>query len=213
MPLQEASSFICSGLLVFLVYCLVWCLVLRGCFLFVDILCRSIKPNTHLFNLSNRITWILFAFLNVVVVVVLFVYLASLVQRMLVPSRTMALAGATVKQSAQARPTKKVLQITPSAEIEIRRLLDERPDAMGLRIGVKKHGCVGKTFDIDYAFEKHRLDELVEQNGVSVIIENKAVLQILHSTMDFVESDEVEGFVFHNPQVKGVCGCGASFVV
>eukprot|EP00055_Hartaetosiga_balthica_P013902 m.73436 g.73436 ORF g.73436 m.73436 type:complete len:150 (-) comp8421_c2_seq2:303-752(-) len=128
--------------------------------------------------------------------------------------RTMALAGATVKQSSLTRPTKKVLEITPAAETEIKRLLDEKPDAMGLRIGVKKHGCVGKTFDIDYAFETHRLDEIVElKNGIKVIIENKAVLQILHSTMDFIETDELEGFVISNPNVSSVCGCGSSFVV
>ena len=93
-------------------------------------------------------------------------------------------------------------------------LLDKRgKPSIGIRIGVRSKGCSGLSYTLEYADNKHPMDELVEQHGVTVLIDPKATLFILGTEMDYVEEKLQSGFVFRNPNEKGRCGCGESFHV
>lgn len=100
---------------------------------------------------------------------------------------------------------------TPSAVNRIKELLSEKPDVIGLKVGVKQRGCNGLTYTLEYATVKNKLDEEVIQDGVRVLIDSKAQLSLLGTEMDFVEEKLSSEFVFNNPNIKGTCGCGESF--
>jgi iron-sulfur cluster assembly protein len=109
----------------------------------------------------------------------------------------------------------KALSITDSAAERIKSLMAKAPadDILGLRIGVKARGCSGMSYDVQYAKEKMKFDEVVEDKGVTVIIDSSAVMFLLGSEMDYVDDKFQTGFVFKNPNEKGRCGCGESFHV
>ena len=106
------------------------------------------------------------------------------------------------------------LIITDAAAERVKALLDKRgkPSA-GIRIGVQSKGCSGLSYTLEYADERSEFDEIVEHNGVTVLIDPKATMFILGTEMDFVEDKMQSGFVFRNPNEKGRCGCGESFHV
>ena len=112
------------------------------------------------------------------------------------------------------RPTLSPIKITDAAAERFKSLLvkREQPPA-GLRISVKAKGCSGLSYTIEYADEKSKFDEVVEDKGVTVLIDPKATLFILGTEMDYVEDKLQSGFVFKNPNEKGRCGCGESFHV
>ena len=124
--------------------------------------------------------------------------------------------SATVKAVNSTRKftlNRAAITLTSSAVKKVKELLAENSKAMALRVGVRTRGCSGLAYTLDYATEKRKLDEEVEQDGVKVLIDAKAQLTLLGTQMDFVEDDLSSGFVFHNPNVKGTCGCGESFHV
>lgn len=100
---------------------------------------------------------------------------------------------------------------TPSAVNKIRFLLQDKPEFIGMKVGVRTRGCNGLTYTLDYTKEKDKADEEVLQDGVRVFIEKKAQLTLLGTEMDFVETKLSSEFVFNNPNIKGTCGCGESF--
>jgi len=106
------------------------------------------------------------------------------------------------------------LTITDAAATRVQALLDKRgkPSA-GIRIGVRSKGCSGLSYTLEFADERTPYDEIVEHNGVTVLIDPKATMFILGTEMDFVEDKMQSGFVFRNPNEKGRCGCGESFHV
>ncbi|KAI1280281.1 Iron-sulfur cluster assembly 1 -like protein, mitochondrial [Halotydeus destructor] len=122
---------------------------------------------------------------------------------------------ATVKAVSRKglKPTRAALSLTPSAISKIRELIQDKPDIIGLKISVRQRGCNGLTYTLDYAKEKGKLDEVVLQDGVRVLIDSKAQLTLLGTEMDYVESKLSSEFVFNNPNIKGTCGCGESFSI
>ena len=88
-------------------------------------------------------------------------------------------------------------------------------DIYGVRLSVRRRGCNGYSYVMNYAESEQRgkLDELVEEKGVRVIVESKALMFLVGTEMDYVDNDIKSEFVFNNPNEKGRCGCGESFNV
>lgn len=104
--------------------------------------------------------------------------------------------------------------VTENAVERIKSLLAQRSKpSVGIRILVETKGCSGMKYKIEYADEVNKFDAVIEQSGVSVLIDPKAMLFILGSKMDYIEEELSSGFVFSNPNEKGKCGCGESFHV
>ena len=109
---------------------------------------------------------------------------------------------------------KQALSVTDAAAQRIQALLDGRgKPALGVRVGVRSRGCSGLSYTIEYADEKGKFDDVVEDKGVTILIDPKAVMFILGTEMDYVEEKLQSGFTFRNPNEKGRCGCGESFHV
>jgi len=128
---------------------------------------------------------------------------------------TKVVATATVKGVKGKRliPTRAALSLTPSAVNRLKELLQGREGCIGIRIGVKQRGCNGLSYTLEYASKKAAMDEEVLQDGVRVLIDQKAQLTLLGTEMDFQESKLASEFVFNNPNIKGTCGCGESFSI
>ncbi|KAG9261393.1 iron-sulfur cluster assembly 1 homolog, mitochondrial [Astyanax mexicanus] len=124
-----------------------------------------------------------------------------------------SIVRATVKAVSRRKilPTRAALTLTPAAVNKIQILLQDRPEYIGLKVGVRTRGCNGLTYTLDYTKEKDKSDEEVLQDGVRVFIEKKAQLTLLGTEMDYVETKLSSEFVFNNPNIKGTCGCGESF--
>jgi iron-sulfur cluster assembly protein len=113
-----------------------------------------------------------------------------------------------------ALPPLKVVSLTDAAANRVRDIMAraERPIA-GLRVGVKNGGCAGMSYTMEYAEEIRPQDEVVEDKGVRVLIDPKAVLFLLGTEMDFQTSKMSSGFVFNNPNQTSACGCGESVAI
>lgn len=106
------------------------------------------------------------------------------------------------------------LSVTGAAAERVKALLAKRgKPSVGIRIGVRTKGCSGLSYTIEYADEKGKFDEVVQAEGVTILIDPKATMFILGTEMDYVEEKMQSGFVFRNPNEKGRCGCGESFHV
>lgn len=84
---------------------------------------------------------------------------------------------------------------------------------IGVRLGVKNGGCAGMEYTMDYADARDPLDEVVEDKGVMILIEPKAVLFLLGTEMDYEEGVMSSGFIFNNPNQTDACGCGESVTI
>jgi iron-sulfur cluster assembly protein len=109
------------------------------------------------------------------------------------------------------RPRPKVMTLTDAAAERIRHIMAraDKPVA-GLRIGVKNGGCAGMEYTMDWASEAGALDERIEDKGVTILIDPKAVLFLLGTEMDYKVAKLKAGFVFNNPNQTSACGCGES---
>jgi iron-sulfur cluster assembly protein len=105
------------------------------------------------------------------------------------------------------------ISLTQSAADRVRNFLRERGHGLGLRIGVKKTGCSGYAYLIDYADSIASDDVVFQDNGVKVIVDAKSLNFIDGTEVDFVQEGMNQAFKFRNPNVKGECGCGESFNV
>ena len=102
-----------------------------------------------------------------------------------------------------------VLSLTPAAIGRVRQLLHSRGDgAPGIKVGVRTAGCSGLTYTIDFVDEIKDGDEVIEADGVKVVIDPTAVMYLVGTEMDFVQDRLGAAFRFNNPNEAGRCGCG-----
>ncbi len=105
------------------------------------------------------------------------------------------------------------ISLTPSAVERVRSYLAKRGHGLGLRVGVRKTGCSGYAYLIDYADSIDPDDVVFDEQGVKVIVNSESLKLIDGTEVDFVKQGINEAFKFRNPNVKGECGCGESFSV
>jgi iron-sulfur cluster assembly protein len=110
---------------------------------------------------------------------------------------------------ARARP--KIVTLTDAAAERVKAIMarSEKPVA-GLRVGVKKGGCAGMEYTMEYAAEAGPHDEVVDEKGVRILIDPSAILFLLGTEMDYKTDKLSAGFVFNNPNQTSACGCGVS---
>jgi iron-sulfur cluster assembly protein len=109
------------------------------------------------------------------------------------------------------RPKLKVMSLTDAAAARVKELMakSDQP-AAALRIGIKKGGCAGMEYTMDYAAEIKPGEDVVEEKGVRVVVDPGAVLFLLGTVMDYRVDKLSSGFVFDNPNQTSACGCGES---
>jgi iron-sulfur cluster assembly protein len=112
---------------------------------------------------------------------------------------------------ATARPRPQVMRLTEAAAARIQDIM-ARADKpfVGVRVGVKNGGCAGMAYTMEYAEAAHPHDEVVEDKGVKILIDPKAVMFLLGTEMDFKTEKMSSQFVFNNPNQTSACGCGES---
>ncbi len=110
-----------------------------------------------------------------------------------------------------SRPRAKVISLTDAAAARLREVMarSDRPLA-GVRVGVEKGGCAGMAYTMEYADTIEPNDEVVDDKGVRVLIDPKAVLFLLGCEMDYKVDKLSAQFVFNNPNQTSACGCGES---
>ena len=113
--------------------------------------------------------------------------------------------------SATPRPRPQIMKLTDAAADRVREIMSkaEKP-VVGLRIGVKNGGCAGMEYTLEWAEDQKPFDEVVEDKGVKVLIDAKAMMFLLGTEMDYQSSTLKSGFVFNNPNQVSACGCGES---
>ena len=113
--------------------------------------------------------------------------------------------------SANPRPKPQVMRLTDAAADRVREIMAKSGKPMvGLRIGVKNGGCAGMEYTMEWAEDQKPFDEVVEDKGVKVLIDAKAMMFLLGTEMDYQTSTLKSGFVFNNPNQVSACGCGES---
>jgi iron-sulfur cluster assembly protein len=117
--------------------------------------------------------------------------------------------------AAKKRPVlqKSALVLTSAAINQVKNLIKNQENVIGLKIGVKTRGCNGQSYTLQYVKERDKGDEVVDQDGLKIFIDRKALMHVLGTEMDYVEEKLSSGFVFSNPNIKGTCGCGESFSI
>ena len=105
------------------------------------------------------------------------------------------------------------ISLTPSAAERVKTFLAARGHGVGLKLGVRKTGCSGFAYVINYADEAAPEDLVFEDHGVQVFVDPDSLRLIDGTTVDFVKQGLNEAFRFQNPNVRGECGCGESFSV
>ena len=117
-------------------------------------------------------------------------------------------------QPRPRRPRPKVVSLTERAAERVREIMAraEKPYA-GLRVGVKNGGCAGQEYVLEYADQANPLDEVVEDKGVTILVEPKAVLFLIGTVVDYDVTRLAAKFVFRNPNETDACGCGESVTI
>ena len=110
------------------------------------------------------------------------------------------------------RPRPQLVKLSDAAAERIREIMSEK-GAGYLRVGVKNGGCAGMEYVMDYVDTPEQLDEVVEDNGVKIVVDAKAVLFLLGSIIDYETTVLHEKFVFRNPNETDACGCGESVTI
>jgi iron-sulfur cluster assembly protein len=111
----------------------------------------------------------------------------------------------------KARPRPQVMKLTDAAAQRIQELTTRADsEIVGLRVGVKNGGCAGQSYTVEYAHEVRPTDEVVEDKGVKILVDPKAVLFLLGTEMDYKTDKMQAQFIFNNPNQVSACGCGES---
>ena len=120
----------------------------------------------------------------------------------------------TQVQFRPRRPRPQVVTLTEAAAARVREILAkaDKPYA-GLRVGVKNGGCAGQEYVLNYAEGPEALDEVVEDKGVTILVEPKAVLFLLGTVIDYEVTRLAAKFTFNNPNQTDACGCGESVTI
>jgi iron-sulfur cluster assembly protein len=105
------------------------------------------------------------------------------------------------------------ISLTESAAHRVRSHLDKRGNGIGLRVGIKKTGCSGFAYVVNYADEIGADDSVFEARGIKILVDAESLPMIDGTVVDFVKQGLNEAFKFQNPKAKGECGCGESFNV
>ncbi|CZT16711.1 related to iron-sulfur cluster assembly accessory protein Isa1, putative [Ramularia collo-cygni] len=121
-------------------------------------------------------------------------------------------ATKTPAKKSKLRARKAPITLTPVAVSQLHALFDA-PDSKLIRIGVKNRGCSGLAYHLEYVDKPGAFDETVEQDGVKVLIDSKALFSIIGSEMDWLEDKLSARFIFRNPNITEQCGCGESFSI
>ena len=112
------------------------------------------------------------------------------------------------------RPRPAAVILTPAAEARVAALMARAPEGtVGVKLSTPRRGCSGLAYSVDYVSAANPLDERIETPAGPFFIDAASVLYLIGSTMDWQEDDFTAGFVFANPNAKGMCGCGESFTV
>jgi iron-sulfur cluster assembly accessory protein len=119
----------------------------------------------------------------------------------LAPDATPVSPTSTSKPRSKLRPRKTAITLTPSATEQLKTLLSQ-PEPKLIRVGVKNRGCSGLSYHLEYVQKPGAFDETVEQDGVRVLIDSKALFSIIGSEMDWVEDKLNRRFVFRNPNIS-----------
>ncbi|CFX00873.1 conserved protein of unknown function [Candidatus Filomicrobium marinum] len=109
-----------------------------------------------------------------------------------------------------SRPRPQVMTLTDAAAKRVSEIMAQKPNIVGLRLGVKKGGCAGMEYTMTWAESQDKFDEVVEDKGVKLLIEPMAIMYLLGTEMDYVQDKLSFGFVFNNPNQQSACGCGES---
>ena len=113
-----------------------------------------------------------------------------------------------------ALPSFKVMTLSDAAANRVKDIIAKADRSIvGVRVGVKNGGCAGMSYTMEYAESINPLDEVVEDKGVKVLIDPKAVLFLLGTEMDFQTTKLASQFVFNNPNQTSACGCGESVAI
>jgi iron-sulfur cluster assembly protein len=105
------------------------------------------------------------------------------------------------------------ITLTPAAADRVRHFLSERGHGLGLRLGIRKTGCSGYAYVVNYADAVEPGDRVFDSEGVQVLVDPESLALIDGTVVDFVRHGLNESFRFRNPNVRGECGCGESFSV
>jgi iron-sulfur cluster assembly protein len=112
------------------------------------------------------------------------------------------------------RERPKVMRLTDAAAQRIHEIMAaSNGQYIGVRVGVTNGGCAGQAYTMDYAEQKLPLDEMIEDKGVRIFVEPKAVMFLLGTEMDYVREKLAARFIFHNPNQTEACGCGESVTI
>ena len=103
-----------------------------------------------------------------------------------------------------------VMTLTDAAAARVHQIMSAKPGIVGIRIGVKNGGCAGMEYTMSWAETQDKFDEVVEDKGVRILIDPKAILFLLGTEMDYKVDKLSSQFVFNNPNQKSACGCGES---
>jgi iron-sulfur cluster assembly protein len=113
-----------------------------------------------------------------------------------------------------SRPRPKVMTLTDAAAERVKAILGKaKTPVVALRLGVKNGGCAGMEYTMEWAEYQKPLDEVVEDKGIRIFIDPKAIMFLLGTEMDYKESMLKSGFVFNNPNQTAACGCGESVML